>query len=218
MKDHADRLAEAWGELVATARRTVADGLVVGTSGNVSRRIKDLVLVTPSGVPYDRLGPGDTTAVDLEGRQIIGTLRPTSELPMHLAVYRSTTATAVVHTHAPYATAVSTLVPELPPVHYMTAALGGPVRVAPYALYGSDELAAHMLDALRDRTGCLLRNHGTLTYGDSLDQALDRTAQLEWMCRVWLTASSVPGHTPSLLSAGQLDAAAAQLRGYGPQG
>ncbi|WP_030988401.1 class II aldolase/adducin family protein [Streptomyces sp. NRRL S-1813] len=218
MKDHADRLAEAWGELVATARRTVADGLVVGTSGNVSRRIKDLVLVTPSGVPYDRLGPGDTTAVDLEGRQIIGTLRPTSELPMHLAVYRSTTATAVVHTHAPYATAVSTLVPELPPVHYMTAALGGPVRVAPYALYGSDELAAHMLDALRDRTGCLLQNHGTLTCGDSLDQALDRTAQLEWMCRVWLTASSVPGHTPSLLSAGQLDAAAAQLRGYGPQG
>ncbi|MEU9489976.1 class II aldolase/adducin family protein [Streptomyces decoyicus] len=218
MKDHADRLAEAWGELVATARRTVADGLVVGTSGNVSRRIKDLILVTPSGVPYDRLGPGDTTAVDLEGRQIIGALRPTSELPMHLAVYRSTAATAVVHTHAPYATAVSTLVPELPPVHYMTAALGGPVRVAPYALYGSDELAGNMLDALRDRTGCLLQNHGTLTYGDSLDQALDRTAQLEWMCRVWLTASSVPGHTPSLLSAGQLDAAAAQLRGYGPKG
>ncbi|WP_405410548.1 class II aldolase/adducin family protein [Streptomyces decoyicus] len=218
MKDHADRLAEAWGELVATARRTVADGLVVGTSGNVSCRIKDLILVTPSGVPYDRLGPGDTTAVDLEGRQIIGALRPTSELPMHLAVYRSTTATAVVHTHAPYATAVSTLVPELPPVHYMTAALGGPVRVAPYALYGSDELAANMVDALRDRTGCLLQNHGTLTYGDSLDQALDRTAQLEWMCRVWLTASSVPGHTPSLLSAGQLDAAAAQLRGYGPKG
>ncbi|WP_328687332.1 class II aldolase/adducin family protein [Streptomyces caniferus] len=217
MKDRADRLAEAWGELVATARRTVTDGLVVGTSGNVSRRIKDLVLVTPSGVPYDRLGPGDTTAVDLEGRQIIGTLRPTSELPMHLAVYRSTRAGAVVHTHAPYATAVSTLVPELPPVHYMTAALGGPVRVAPYALYGSDELAANMLDALRDRTGCLLRNHGTLTYGDSLDQALDRTAQLEWMCRVWLTASSVPGHTPSLLSAEQLDAAAVQLRGYGRQ-
>ncbi|MFE1764469.1 class II aldolase/adducin family protein [Streptomyces angustmyceticus] len=218
MKDRADRLAEAWSDLVATARRTVTDGLVVGTSGNVSCRIKDLVLVTPSGVPYDRLGPGDTTAVDLEGRQIIGTLRPTSELPMHLAVYRTTTATAVVHTHAPCATAVSTLVPELPPVHYMTAALGGPVRVAPYALYGSDELAAHMLAALRDRTGCLLQNHGTLTYGDSLGQALDRTAQLEWMCRVWLTASSVPGHTPSLLSAEQLDAAADRLKGYGPQG
>ncbi|UYB43120.1 class II aldolase/adducin family protein [Streptomyces sp. Je 1-4] len=218
MKDRPDDLATAWSELVATARRTVTDGLVVGTSGNVSRRIRDLVLVTPSGVPYDRLGPNDTTAVDLEGRQIIGALRPTSELPMHLTVYRGTTATAVVHTHAPYATAVSTLVAELPPVHYMTAALGGPVRVAPYALYGSDELAAHMREALRDRTGCLLQNHGTITYGDSLDQALDRTAQLEWMCRVWLSASSVPGRAPNLLSAGQLDAAAAQLRGYGQQG
>ncbi|REK89804.1 class II aldolase/adducin family protein [Streptomyces inhibens] len=218
MKDHPDHLAAAWSELVATARRTVADGLVVGTSGNVSRRLRDLILVTPSGVPYDRLGPADTTAVDLDGHQIIGTLRPTSELPMHLAVYRQTTATAVVHTHAPHATAVSTLVTELPPIHYMAAALGGPVRVAPYALYGSDELAAHMLDALRDRTGALLQNHGTIAYGDSLDQALDRTAQLEWMCRVWLTAQSVPGHTPSLLSAGQLEAAGAQLRGYGQRG
>lgn len=215
MKDHADQLAAAWSELVATARRTVADGLVVGTSGNVSRRIKDLVLVTPSGVPYDRLGPADTTAVDLEGRQIIGSLRPTSELPMHLAVYRNTTAAAVVHTHAPHATAVSTLVSELPPIHYMAAALGGPVRVAPYALYGSDELAAQMLDALRDRTGALLQNHGTIAYGDSLDQALDRTAQLEWMCRVWLAAHSVPGLTPSLLSAEQLAAAGARLSGYG---
>ncbi|MFG2401783.1 class II aldolase/adducin family protein [Streptomyces lydicus] len=218
MKEHPDQLAAAWSELVDTARRTVADGLVVGTSGNVSRRLKDLVLVTPSGVPYDRLGPGDLTAVDLNGAQIIGSLRPTSELPMHLAVYRSTPATAVVHTHAPYATAVSTLVAELPPVHYMAAALGGPVRVAPYALYGSDELAAHLLEALRDRTGALLQNHGTVAYGDSLDQALDRTAQLEWMCRVWLTAVSVPGGMPRLLSADQLAAAGARLAGYGQRG
>ncbi|WP_407553777.1 class II aldolase/adducin family protein [Streptomyces sp. Pv4-95] len=218
MKDQPDsaaRLAAAWQELVDTARRTVADGLVVGTSGNVSVRVDDLILVTPSGVPYDRLGPDDLTAVDSDGRQVAGDLRPTSELPMHLAVYRTTAATAVVHTHAPHATAVSTLVTELPPVHYMAAALGGPVRVAPYALYGSDELARHMVDALRDRTGCLLRNHGTVVHGDSLGQALDHTAQLEWMCRVWLLARSVPGHTPGLLSAGQLDEAGAQLRGYG---
>ncbi|KIZ17898.1 class II aldolase/adducin family protein [Streptomyces natalensis] len=215
MHDHPDRIAESWAELVDTARRTVADGLVVGTSGNVSCRIKDLILVTPTGVPYDRLGSGDITAVDLEGRQIIGSLRPTSELPMHLAVYRDTSATAVVHTHAPCATAVSTLVTELPPVHYMTGALGGPVRVARYALYGTDELASHMREALRDRTACLLQNHGTIAYGDGLGQALDRTAQLEWMCRVWLAASSLPGHTPSLLSPAQLDEARAKLDGYG---
>ncbi|MEU4203219.1 class II aldolase/adducin family protein [Streptomyces sp. NPDC045470] len=210
-----EALDHAWDELVATARRTVADGLVVGTSGNVSVRVGDLVLVTPSGVRYDRLGPGDLTAVDLEGRQTRGTLRPTSELPMHLAVYRATGATAVVHTHAAHATAVSTLVTELPPVHYMTAALGGPVRVAPYALYGTEELAGNVLAALRDRTGCLLRNHGTIVYGDTLDEAYDRTAQLEWMCRVWLAAGSLPGRTPALLTPEQLDAAGERLRGYG---
>ncbi|MFH8591902.1 class II aldolase/adducin family protein [Streptomyces rimosus] len=213
-----EAIDRAWDELVATARRTVADGLVVGTSGNVSVRVGDLVLVTPSGVPYYRLGPGDLTAVGLDGCPARGTLRPTSELPMHLAVYRATGARAVVHTHAAHATAVSTLVTELPPVHYMTAALGGPVRVAPYALYGTEELAENMLAALRDRTGCLLRNHGTIVYGGTLDEAYDRTAQLEWMCRVWLAASSLPGREPALLTPEQVAAAGDRLRGYGQPG
>lgn len=214
-----DPISRAWADLVATARRTATDGLVVGTSGNVSVRVAtdsgDIVLVTPSGVPYDRLGAGDVTGVRLDGRQVIGSLVPTSELPMHLAVHRATDAVAVVHTHAVHATAVSTLVTELPLVHYMAAALGGPVRVASYALYGTDELAENMLEALQDRTGCLLQNHGTVTYGASLEQAYDRTAQLEWMCRVWLTASSLPGRDPSLLTASQLRDVTEKLRGYG---
>ncbi|MCX3290932.1 class II aldolase/adducin family protein [Streptomyces sp. NEAU-H22] len=207
--------AHAWEDLVATARRTVSDGLVVGTSGNVSVRVGDTVLVTPSGVPYDRLSPDDVTGVDLDGRQVLGTLVPTSELPMHLAVYRTTDALAVVHTHAVHATAVSTLVSELPLIHYMAAALGGPVRVAPYATYGTDALAENMLRALADRSGCLLRNHGTVTHGATLAQAYDRTAQLEWMCRLWLTASSVPGLSPTLLSREQLTEVEERLRGYG---
>ncbi|MFD7438593.1 class II aldolase/adducin family protein [Streptomyces sp. NPDC059861] len=213
-----DEEARAWEELVATARRTVSEGLVVGTSGNVSVRVGDTVLVTPSGVPYDRLTPDDVTAVDLDGRQVRGTLVPTSELPMHLAVYRTTDAHAVVHTHAVHATAVSTLVPELPVIHYMAGALGGPVRVAPYATYGTDELAENMLRALAGRSGCLLQNHGTVTHGTTLAQAYDRTAQLEWMCRLWLTASAVPGMTPSLLSREQLKEAGERLRGYGQRG
>ncbi|MFE2044523.1 class II aldolase/adducin family protein [Streptomyces sp. NPDC059477] len=207
--------ATAWQDLVATARRTVTDGLVVGTSGNVSVRVGDTVLVTPSGVPYDRLGPADITGVALDGRRTIGTLAPTSELPMHLAVYRTTDARAIVHTHAVHATAVSTLVPELPTIHYMTAAMGGPVRVAPYATYGTEELAENILHALTDRSACLLQNHGTLTHGTTLAQAYDRTAQLEWMCRLWLTASCVPGLTPSLLSLRQLNEVTEQLQGYG---
>lgn len=215
-----DAVEKTWSDVVDTARRTVADGLVVGTSGNVSARSGDLVLVTPTGVPYDRLGPRDAVAVELAtGRQVRGALRPTSELPMHLALYRATGARAIVHTHAPYATAVSTLVGELPNVHYMAAALGGQVRVADYALYGTDELADAVLRALRDgRTGCLMRNHGMLTLGDTLGQAYDRSAQLEWMCRVWLMARSATGATaPSTLSPGEMDRAAGKLRGYGQE-
>ncbi|MGP4049081.1 class II aldolase/adducin family protein [Streptomyces sp. 2A115] len=210
-----EALERAWGDLVATARRTVSDGLVVGTSGNVSVRVGDTVLVTPTGVPYDRLAPEDICGVALDGRRVLGSLVPTSELPMHLAIYRATDARAVVHTHAVHATAVSTLVTELPLIHYMAAALGGPVRVAPYATYGTEKLAENMLQALRDRTACLLQNHGTLTYGPTLAQAYDRTAQLEWMCRVWLTASSLPGHTPTLLSEAEVREVGERLRGYG---
>ncbi|WP_338899000.1 class II aldolase/adducin family protein [Streptomyces sp. TG1A-60] len=217
-RDVPDDVARAWDELVATARRTVADGLVVGTSGNVSVRVGDTVLVTPTGVPYDRLTPDDVTGVDLSGRQVLGTLRPTSELPVHLAIHTTTDARAVVHTHAVHATAVSTLVRELPLIHYMSAALGGPVRVAPYATYGTPELAENMLHALTERTACLLQNHGTITYGTTLTEAYDRTAQLEWMCRVWLTASSVPGLSPTLLTHDQLTEVGERLRGYGQPG
>ncbi|MFF7157252.1 class II aldolase/adducin family protein [Streptomyces sp. NPDC008139] len=210
-----DSLEKAWSDVVDTARRTVADGLVVGTSGNVSARVGDLVLVTPTGVPYDRLGPADAVVVDLTGRRLMGELRPTSELPMHLAVYRATDARAIVHTHAAHATAVSTLVDKLPVIHYMAAALGGQVRVADYATYGSQRLAAAVLKALRDRTGCLMRNHGTLVYADTLDKAYDNTAQLEWMCRVWLLAGSANGHEPRTLPGRELAKVAEKLRGYG---
>ncbi|MCX4583037.1 class II aldolase/adducin family protein [Streptomyces sp. NBC_01481] len=214
-QERQDAIERAWRGLVATARRTATEGLVVGTSGNVSVRVGPLVLVTPSGVPYDRLAPEDAVAVDLDGNQVLGDLAPTSELPLHLELYRNTSAGAVVHTHAVHATAVSTLVPELPPIHYMAGAMGGPVRVAAYALYGTEELAQNMLRALRERTACLLQNHGTVAYADSLDQAYDRTAQLEWMCRLWLAAASVPGHAPTLLTSAQLSEASEKLRNYG---
>ncbi|MFD3958560.1 MULTISPECIES: class II aldolase/adducin family protein [Streptomyces] len=212
-----ESVARAWREVVDTARRSAADGLVVGTSGNVSARVGDLVLVTPSGVPYDRLGPEDAVGVGLDGHQVLGKLRPTSELPLHLTVYRETDAAAVVHTHAVHATAVSTLVTEVPLVHYAAAILGGPVRTAAYARYGTPELADAMLTALRGRTGCLLANHGTVTHGATLDQAYERTAQLEWLCRLWLTANVVPGLSPSLLSRAQLDEVTEALKGYGQE-
>lgn len=160
------------------ARPAAADGLVVARSGNVSARAGGLLAITPTGVDPDDLRPQDVPVVDLEGRPVDGGRRPSSELPMHLAAYAGDTARrAVVHTHAAHATAVSTLVDEVPAVSYLLALLGGPVRVAPYATYGTTALAAGASAALDGRSGCLLRNHGTLTAGADLAQADEATVK-----------------------------------------
>lgn len=199
--------------VVATCARMLADGLVVGTSGNVSVRSGERVLITPTAVDYRQLTPAQLPVVDHGGHVVSGDLLPTSELPLHLALYRAhPDARAVVHTHAVHATAVSTLVDTIPNVHYILAANGGPVRVAPYRTYGSAELAESAVEAMTERSACLLANHGTLAVGDSLASAYDRTAQLEWACRVWLAAR--PAGAPQLLDDEEMARVAEKLRGY----
>lgn len=212
-------LAEHREAVCDYARRMVTDGLVVGTSGNISVREGDLVAVTPTGVDYASLRPEDVPVLRLDGSPVEGALRPTSEMPMHLAVYREAKdpdgadVAAVVHTHSTHAVAVSTLVDEVPAVHYMVAAIGSSVRVAPYATYGTQELADHMLTALDGRRGCVLGNHGTVTYGADLAAAYSRAQQLEWVCQVWLAARSVG--SPRLLPGTEIDHVVDRLRGYG---
>ncbi|MEY7973097.1 class II aldolase/adducin family protein [Saccharomonospora xinjiangensis] len=212
-------LAEHRESVCDYARRMVSDGLVVGTSGNLSVRKGDLVAVTPTGVDYASLRPEDIPVLGLDGSPVEGDLLPTSELPMHLAVYREASdpdgadITAVVHTHSTHAVAVSTLVDEVPAVHYLVATIGESVRVAPYATYGTEELATNMLAALEGRRGCLLGNHGTLTYGAGLAAAYSRAQQLEWVCQVWLTARSVG--SPRLLPREEIEHVVDRLRGYG---
>lgn len=212
-------LADERAAVCVYARRMAEDGLVVGTSGNISVRNGDRVAVTPTGVGYATLTPADIPVITLEGDTVEGDLRPTSELPMHLSVYRGATdpdgaaVNAVVHTHAAHATAVSTLVDEVPPIHYALATIGPSVRVADYATYGTEELAKNTLKALDGRRGCLLANHGTLTYGDHLAAAYDRTRQLEWACRVWLLARGAG--TPQLLPPAEIERVYEKLRGYG---
>jgi len=137
-----------------TAKQMTRDGLVVGTSGNVSIRAGNYLVVTPTGVNYALMRPEDVTVVTLSGEHVEGALRATSELPLHLAACAAG-ATAVVHTHAVHATAVSTLVDAVPPVHYLLGLFGGSVRVAPYATYGTRALADGMLAAMAGRTGCV---------------------------------------------------------------
>jgi L-fuculose-phosphate aldolase len=199
--------------VIAHSRRMAGDGLAVGTSGNVSVRTGDLIAITPTGVAYDDLTPADVCLVDLDGEPVDARLRPSSEVPMHTAVYRETDAGAVVHSHPLHATALSLLIDELPPVHYLIALLGGPVRVVPYAPYGTEELARLGVEGLADRTAVILANHGATTYGAHLDQAYTRSVYLEWLCRLWAEASKLG--EPRLLDADQLAAATVAFGGYG---
>lgn len=192
-----------------------ADDLTVGTSGNLSVRSGDLIAITPSGVVYDDLTPETVCVIDLDGTVVEGDLEPSSEVPMHTAVYQATDAGAVVHSHPMYCTVLSVTMDEVPPVHYMLALLGGPVRVAPYARFGSPELARGSVDAMVDRTGVLLRNHGATTYGPTLAKAYTRSLYLEWVCRLYHQAKQIG--EPTLLTPEQLEEVGKVIGSYGQE-
>jgi len=186
------------------------DGLVVGTAGNLSSRAGEIVAITPSSVDYDELEPGLICLVGIDGEIVEAKRPPSSELPMHLAVYRGTGAGAIVHTHAPYATVLAAVVDELPAIHYVIADLGGPVRVAPYATFGTDELAESVMEALQGRTAVLLESHGTLTIGDSLEEAYSRSVLLEWLATLYYRAMLLG--EPRLIETDEVGRVAERLR------
>ncbi|MEV6829936.1 class II aldolase/adducin family protein [Amycolatopsis sp. NPDC051102] len=205
------------------ARRSVAracqglagEGLLIGSAGNVSVRAGEHVAVTATGVVLGRTTPDDVTVVDLDGAVVAGDRAPTSELELHLGVYRRYGAGAVVHTHSPQATAVSLVLDELPCVHYQQLALGGAIRVAPFAVFGSSELAAETLTALEGKSAALLANHGAVTHGPTLEAAVDNALLLEWACGLYVRAATLGA--PRVLDREQQEAvvAAAVRRGYG---
>jgi L-fuculose-phosphate aldolase len=202
--------------IASAAQRLAADGLVHGTAGNISERIDDLVAVTPTGGEFATLGPEQVVVVDLDGDPVEGGLLPTSELALHLGVYRSYDAGAVVHTHAPFATAVACVLEhELPVVHYQMLALGGPVRIAPYATFGTTELAEQTVAALEGRAAALMANHGAITYGLNLDAAVAQSTLLEWGCELYWRAAAIGA--PRALDADQQRefVEAVTERGYG---
>lgn len=202
-------------EVAQAARRLAAEGLLIGTAGNVSAREGDLVAVTGTGVVLAGCRAEDVTIVSTDGRVVEGSLLPTSELDLHLGVYADTGAAAVVHTHAPYSTALACVLDELPVLHYQQLLLGGAVRVAPYATFGSPELAARVRDALVDRQAALMANHGSVAIGASLAQAVDHALLLEWLAQLHHRASALG--TPRQLTEDQQAAVieAAVRRSYG---
>jgi L-fuculose-phosphate aldolase len=195
------------------ARAVAESGLVVGSAGNVSVRVGDDMLITPRRYALGAVQPDDCVRVRLQDGAVVevpaGT-DPSSETPLHRAVYAASDAGAVVHTHSHFATVLSTLVDEIPPVHYGTIAFGGRVRVARYATFGTDELAASVAEALEGRRAALLANHGAVALADSVPRAVDLAIELEWLASVAYHAT-LAGQ-PRLLDDAELERVAERAR------
>lgn len=193
-------------------------GLIEGTAGNISVRLKAGILVTPSGVPYDKLTPEALQIIPHEGEpESGGPNRPTSEWRFHQSVLAARPdMVAVTHAHPPYATAIAIQRRSIPACHYMVAAFGGnDVPLVPYALFGSDTLARDTAAAMQSRTGCLLSNHGAVTAGETLDRALWRMGELETLARVFLLAET--SSAPVILSEAEIAGALEAFKSYGPR-
>ena len=187
----ARQLPEERRQVAEACRRLGAEGLVLGTAGNVSARSGELAAITPTGAALADLDADQVPVVDLDGEVVDGELEPTSELELHLGVYRRFDSGAVVHTHSPMATAIACVLDELPCVHYGMLMLGGAVPVAPYATFGTPELAASVLDALEGRTAALMANHGAITHAGDCAAAVELALLLEWACTIYWRAAAL---------------------------
>ncbi len=200
--------------LVAAAVAMAAAGLSRGTSGNVSVRGPGGFWITPSGMPYERLVPDDCPLVRPDGSWA-GERSPSSEWRVHRDLYAARPeVSSVLHAHSPHAVSLSCLRRDVPAFHYMLARFGGDdVRCAEYATFGTQELSDAALLALRDRSGCLLANHGMLVCARDLDAALGLAVELEELCGQYWRACQLGD--PVLLSAAEMARVLAKFAGYG---
>lgn len=205
-------LADERAAVAAAGRALAAERLVTGTSGNLSVRAGDRIAVTPTGVALDALEAADVTVVDLDGSRVDGERAPTSEVDLHLATYRLHGAGAVIHTHSPAATALACVLDEVPCIHYLMLGLGGAVPVVGYETFGTPELAESVARALEGRAAVLMANHGTVTLGKDLDDALANARLLEWCCDLYSRASAAG--RPRELTPDEQEAARVRLGSY----
>jgi L-fuculose-phosphate aldolase len=178
--------------IVAQCRSMSAEGLSPGTSGNISVRVGDAMLITPSATPYDRMTPPMIARMPLDGTgdRSEGPVPPSTEWRFHRAILRSRRDVhAVVHTHSTFATVLSIARRGIPACHYMIAAFGGPdVRCADYATFGTEDLSRNALAALDGRNGCLLANHGAIAVGPTLERAMRLALELETLAKHYFHA------------------------------
>jgi L-fuculose-phosphate aldolase len=202
--------------IIEAARAMNASGLNQGTSGNVSVRHRDTMLITPSATPYDRMTPDMIAAMPIDGERGAwsGPLKPSTEWPFHLDILRARPEIgAVVHAHSTYATVLAIARRPIPACHYMIAAFGGTdIRCASYARYGTKELSDLAVAALEDRTGCLLANHGMIAIGPTLEKAMWLAVELETIARQYYLSLPLG---PVILSDAEIAEVQASFAGYG---
>jgi L-fuculose-phosphate aldolase len=204
--------------VIDSVRELDRQGYLPGSSGNVSARTDDdTVLVTPSGLTYAEVEAGDLILVDMDGNQLEGKLKPSTETPMHTGVYRARPdVRCIVHTHSRFCTVLACLGMEIPPMHYMLATINadGTIPLAPYATYGTEELAQGAADALGEAGGgCLLANHGMLAVGTDPAKAVDHTVVMEEVAAAYYHALTI--RPPNILNPEQVAEVAAKISGYG---
>jgi L-fuculose-phosphate aldolase len=202
--------------LVTVARDLDRDGLNHAATGNLSVRLDDLILVTPSAIPASDLRPEDCVALSSDGSpRDAGGPPPTSEWRLHVELYRRSSVHAVVHTHSPEATAAAVLGRPVPAVHYVVAKFGGTVLpCSRYATYGSQELAESVASTLGERyTACLMANHGAIAVAADLATAATLVRDVEWVCGVWRRARQLGD--PVVLDDIEIDRVAERLATYG---
>jgi L-fuculose-phosphate aldolase len=201
-------------EIVASCINMNARGINQGTSGNISARVPDGFLITPSGMAYDETEPEDIVMMRLDG-SYEGRRKPSSEWRFHrdLMVTRPEIG-AVVHTHSMFATTLSCLGLDIPAVHYMMAAAGGSsIRCAPYATYGTQETADNALKALEGRNACLLANHGMIVVGPNLKKAMWLAVEVETLAAQYWRALQIG--KPNILPDEEIQKVIEKFRGYG---
>lgn len=201
-------------QMLAAALQLDAVGLNRGSTGNLSVRVGDQWLVTPSGIAAQDLSPQSMVHMDFNGEPT-GSGKPSSEWRFHRDILVSRTDVgAIVHTHSRFATAFACLHREIPAFHYMVAIAGGDnIRCAPYALFGTQDLSDHAIEALRDRKACLLGNHGLIALGADLKKAVAVAIEVESLCEQYWTALQLG--EPTILSLEQMQAVHEKFKTYG---
>ncbi|PLX70180.1 MAG: fuculose phosphate aldolase [Denitrovibrio sp.] len=209
-------LKKAREQLVEYGKKLVTTGLTSGTGGNLSiyDRESGYVAVTPSGMDYFDIKPQDIVITDINGEKIEGENKATSELSFHLALYKHRSdINAVVHTHSSFATTVACLGLELPAVHYMVAFSGNKVPLAPYATFGTDELAENIINSIGSCNAVLLANHGLVTVSGNLPSAFAAAEEIEFTARIYIQAKSAG--EPVIISDKEMQTVIEKFKWYG---